>query len=355
MLNPNARQQFFNHQEKLNEYKKLDSMAVRIRDAENAFSRDQHIFDYEISKVWENHRNLVKNQGMPTTLSNLIEKTLELIRNRWLDIYNYRVDYYLRNSYDTLDHTDIHEKDPMMIANHLPLNIIIDAQHQLTNKQLQLINRGPSYVPTCQMYLSSSYASMDDIIKQQFAPLKHQLASLFVKYHINPALSTEIPNKLFDKFKSLFSITIPSSLQQRAFYEKNLIQSIRTSLNQHNLILRRTADNMNIFYLGNRQQFDEKANKYLLKSDAYELLSIKSNKDQQVPKEVKEMMTTINKLLEQLKENKSLDKKTIDSFLIDPDTIKLPYLYFLPDVSKVRFNKVHCVSLFIVYLIILIG
>ena len=338
-LNQNVPQQFLNQEEQLNEYKKLDSMALRIRDTEGLFYRSQHIFDYELSKMWENHRNLVQNQGMSTSLSTLIEQNLETITNRWRDIYNYRIDCYLRNSYDTSDPTDMNENQPMITAHHLSLNLILDTKHQFTNEQLSLLNRGPTYVPLCQMYISSSYPSMDDVIRQQYAPLKHQLASLFLKNRINLALSMEIQQKLFDRFKNLFSISIPSNLQERACYEKNLIESIHTSLNQHHLILRRTADNMNTFYVGNRRDFETKANKYLTKSDDYEIVLCihdDMNKDQQISKEINEMVTSMNILLEKLRERKSLDKKLIDSFLLDSNKIKLPYLYFLPDISKVR-------------------
>ncbi|CAF1148545.1 unnamed protein product [Rotaria sordida] len=112
---------------------------------------------------------------MTTTLINLLEQRLNNITNRWRDVYNYKIDYFLRNSYDELDHININEP-------------------------------------------------------------------------------------------------ISSNLYQRALYEKNLIQSIQYSLKKNNLILRRTANNRNTFYMGNIQDFETKADKYLTRSDDYKVL-----------------------------------------------------------------------------------
>ncbi|CAF4975871.1 unnamed protein product, partial [Rotaria sp. Silwood1] len=86
--------------------------------------------------------------------------------------------------------------------------IITTNQHGLNDKQLQLLNRGPTYIPLCQI----------------------------------KALRTEIQTKIEDQFRYLFSNSTPSDLQQqRALYEKNLIQTIRSSLKKNNLILRRLS------------------------------------------------------------------------------------------------------------------
>ncbi|CAF1675857.1 unnamed protein product, partial [Rotaria magnacalcarata] len=203
--------------------------------------------------MWNNHRDLVKNQGMTTTLTNLIENHLKNITDRWREIYNYRINNYIRNSYDNLDSINTNENGQK--SNNIGFSsfLIIDAIHQFSEKQLQLLNRGPTYVPPCQTSILSSCHSMDDIVQRKYAPLKHQLNSLFSKHHINIALSLEIQQKISDQFTDSFSVPIPSNLHQRALYEDRLILSIRYSLEKKIFIFRRTADNMNTFYLGNRQ------------------------------------------------------------------------------------------------------
>ncbi|CAF4595707.1 unnamed protein product [Rotaria sp. Silwood2] len=97
-----VQQQLHYKHKKLIQYKKLDSLAIHISQAETTYYQFQNIFDYELSKMWQNHRNLVKNQGMTTSLIKLIEQRLNNITNRWRDVFNYRIDYFLRNSYDEL-------------------------------------------------------------------------------------------------------------------------------------------------------------------------------------------------------------------------------------------------------------
>ncbi|CAF1471287.1 unnamed protein product, partial [Rotaria sordida] len=83
-------------------------------------------------------------QGMTTTLINLLEQRLNNITNRWRDVYNYRNDYFLRNSSSS--------------------SIIINTTYRFNDKQLQLLSHGPSYVPLCLMYILFSNDSMDDIV-----------------------------------------------------------------------------------------------------------------------------------------------------------------------------------------------
>jgi hypothetical protein len=144
---------------------------------------------------------------------------------------------------------------------------------------------------------------------------------------------------IHQNFVNLFSISIPAHICKRATYEKNIIQSIRCSLNKNNLILRRTADNQNTFYLGNKQDFEAKANDYLSQSDAYEVLTTiddEKNNEQKIQADLKKRIESMNFALGILKRTNALDKDLVASLLTDTTKIKLPYLYFLPDVSKVR-------------------
>ncbi|CAF4608751.1 unnamed protein product, partial [Rotaria sp. Silwood2] len=328
--------QLLHKHKKLIQYKKLDLLAIHILQAETTYYQFQNIFDYELSKMWKNHRNLVKDHGMTTSLINLIEQHLNNITNRWRDVFNYRIDYFLRNSYDELQHKNTNEKEQTMKIVEFSSSLIIDTTCRFTNEQLQLLSHGPAYVPPCQMYISSSNESIDDIVKKQYAPLKHQLMNLFSKYKIHLPLKIEIEEKTYNRFKDLFLKSIPSNLYQRALYEKKLIQSIRYSLNKNNLILRRTVDNMNTFYVGNIQDFEAKADKYLTKSEEYKVLI---NMDEEINEQplhtaLKNMMESMNSLLEQLKTHKAIKEDLYKRLVVDPTKVKLPNLYFLPNVSK---------------------
>ncbi|CAF2104345.1 unnamed protein product [Rotaria magnacalcarata] len=336
VLNDNDQHQAFNKYEKLLQRKRIDFIVIKIAEAEAKFYQCQRIFDHELSAMWKNHRNLVKNQGMSTTLTNIIQQRFDNLTDRWRDIYNYRINYYLRNSYGDSNHMDTNKNDSNMNGIGFSSFLINDTTYELNDKQLLLLNRGATYVPPCQISIGSAGQSMNDILKKRYAPLKHQLTSLFANYHINIALSMEIQKKANDLFTEHFSSSIPSNLHERALYEKHLIQSIRCSFKKKNLILRRTADNMNTFYLGKIQDFEAKAIDYLTKSDAYKLLFSKDKEDgnQRWYIEFKEMICSMNVLLENLRKHKAVNEDLYNRLLLDTIKVKVPYLYFLPDVSK---------------------
>ncbi|CAF4324694.1 unnamed protein product, partial [Rotaria sordida] len=163
--------------------------------------------------------------------------------------------------------------------------------------------------------------------------LKHQLMNLFEKYNINLPLRMEIHDKTYREFKNLFFKPIPSNLFQRALYEKNLIQSIQYSLKKNNLILRRTANNMNTFYVGNVAEFETKADRYLTRSEDYEVLININNKtnEKTLDISIKEMIDSMNSLLEKLKTHKAIKDGLYPQLIADPKKVKIPYLYFLPN------------------------
>ncbi|CAF1156311.1 unnamed protein product [Rotaria sordida] len=93
---------------------------------------------------------------MTTTLINILEQRLNNITNRWRGINMNEIEQTMK-----------------MIGGSS--SIFIDTTHQFSDKQLQLLSRGPSYVPSRLMYILFPNKSMDDIVKKQFAPLKHEL------------------------------------------------------------------------------------------------------------------------------------------------------------------------------------
>ena len=51
---------------------------------------------------------------------------------------------------------------------------------------------------------------------------------------------------------------------------------------------------------------------------------------------MKEMMESMNLLLEELRKHKLLDNKTINKLRLHASQVQLPCAYFLPDISQVR-------------------
>ncbi|CAF1307631.1 unnamed protein product, partial [Rotaria sordida] len=177
--------------------------------------------------------------------------------------------YYLRTRYG-----DFEDKINRVMISYSPTMIIQTSSHQLIDEQIKLLNRDPTYVPPCQIYVSSSFISMNDVTQKQYKLLQHHLSILFAKHNTNTSEGMFINKDIKDTFINYFSLPLPLSLYQRVLHEKQLVESIREHLQMNNLILRRTADETNVFYLENQKDFDEKANEFMTKTDAFEVTEI---------------------------------------------------------------------------------
>jgi hypothetical protein len=217
--------------------------------------------------------------------------------------------------------------------------MIIDTPlHLFTTEQLKLLKRGPTYIPPCQMYVSC--VSVNAMIEKQFKFLQHNLNILFAKYENNSAQSMFVIKDIKDEFKKAFSISLPLAIQQRALYEKQLVESIREHLKANDLILRRTADQTNVFYLGYMKDFQEKINEFMNKTDiaAFEISEIIDNNNlRQTHEYLTQRIKSMNSELDRILTNKKFYKDLLEKLYINMGKIQLPYLYFLPDVSKVKF------------------
>ncbi|CAF2863675.1 unnamed protein product [Rotaria sp. Silwood2] len=93
---------------------------------------------------------------------------------------------------------------------------------------------------------------------------------------------------------------------------------------------------MNTFYVGNIQDFETKADKYLTRSDDYKvLININDeNNEKSFDGALKEMIESMNSLFEKLKTHKAVSDDLYKRLVADLSKIKLPYLYFLPNISK---------------------
>jgi DNA-binding transcriptional regulator GbsR (MarR family) len=157
---------------------------------------------------------------------------------------------------------------------------------------------------------------------------------------MNIVRSVNIQQQLRNQVNELYSAPLPPTMSERAMYEWKLVESIRHRLNKHHLILRRTADHMNTFYLTNTNDFDHHVTCHLMENDTYQVL-IALNEDlyeEQLSHEFNQMIESINMALDTLKIRNALDQETVQRLHIDPTKVQIPYLYFLPDLSKVRYQ-----------------
>jgi hypothetical protein len=133
------RQQLLNKHEKLIQRKKINSMVIHLSRAEVKFFQCRKIFNEELSKMQENHHILVKNQGMPTVLTNLIEQRFKNITDKCRDTYNYRINYYLRGPYGDSDDVMKNEKNQNMKTTGFSPSVIIDTAYLLTDTRQRTI------------------------------------------------------------------------------------------------------------------------------------------------------------------------------------------------------------------------
>ena len=263
----------------------------------------------------------------------IIDRRLIVITDKLRAVANFRLDYYLRHSFHNSDQVDTMGLRP---------NLMKDTTYKLTDEQERMLSRGPAYVPPAQMYSryeKLSHRSLDDLVKKHYAPLQHRLASLFSKHQINIAVSMEMNKAISGLFKDLFTISLPTNLQRRALFEKELVRSIRQLLLERGLILRRTGDDQNTFYLGDRSVFNNKAKEYLRQmADTYQVMVTRKEDDENdgaMKNDVKDLIDSINMFLGVLKSRKLLDADVIKRMEIHAGRVRLPYLYFLPMMSKV--------------------
>ena len=314
-----------NRYEQLVRQHMTDFMLERIQEAEQYSYQCRQRDDSEIQKVWKEYHDPQSDQSMPKKFIDIIEQRLINIRDRSRIIYNYRMN------------------DPMKISSRLfgygPCLTIHSNPFSLTRKQMELLNRGPTYVVPCQwLSVSSTPSSKNDMLKEFYMPLKQQMTRLFAKHHVNIALSMDIHQKLRQQFDEQFLQTIPLDLQQRSVDEKKLLCSIRRYLDQKRTLrfLRRTADNQNTFYLGVDKEFEEKSNELLNQCDAYEYQLTIDDKQggNEWQTEVHRMIDSMNSMLRQIHEKKGINHVQLKQLLVDTATIKLPYMYFLPKIDQ---------------------
>jgi hypothetical protein len=332
ILDPIMNEQVHQQEKEKNQEKLTDSLIASIMEVEDLIHEYRELFDEEIRQICVNDKN--ENEGLTGKLVDLIYRRFKIMNKKISHIFNFRINYYLRTCYGDFEDTQ-RNKSPFAFS---PTMIIDTSLHQLTDEQIRLLNRGPTYIPPCQMYVSSLFVSINDMIQKQYKLLQHHLRILFEKTDINTARSMFINKEIKDEFIDCFSISLPISLYQRALYEQQVVDSIRKHLKVNNLILRRLADQTNVFYLGNRKDFDEKANEFMTTTDVFEVDQIVDNNNLQQTKEyLSKMIKLMNSEMDKIFSNKEFYKQLIKYLYIDVSKVQLPYLYFLPDVSKVKY------------------
>lgn len=335
IANQTIRQRLWNRYENLLQQTKTDLLAVHLAVQQAA------IYQYQILL---NEKPLA-NEALPKSLLSLIQQRSLNMKNRLKLTSDFTINHDLHSSSSSQLEIMLKTQDQRTKHNRFLSHLLVDSTMIIdvyfTEQQLRLLNRGPTYVAPGQLHIPCSNGNnetMDTLIKKQYAPLKHQLAILFQKYRAHVPDSMNFQTDAFQAFQNLYARPLPEDIYQRTIYAKKLIRSIQYSLEKHDLILRRTADQNNTFYLAHRNDFNHRSNQYMEDhADTYSILfDLNEISLQNVQEQLKKRYLSINTEIDQLFQAKRLNPITHRKLLLKIEYVKLPYLYFLPTISTVR-------------------
>jgi hypothetical protein len=180
--------------------------------------------------------------------------------------------------------------------------------------------------------------TLKEILTQQVLPLRKQLMQIFTKFSVNLARQQVFRDFIEGYFSKSFSQPIPIKIQQRALHEKQLLRSIQLQLKQDHLILRRTADNYNTFYLSHHDDFNRLAQDQMETMNCYEMMgsidsTVASNSEQE---HLTRIIQSMDAILQQLVKRNLLRTEYFTKLELAKKTnLNLPYLYFLPITHQV--------------------
>ena len=184
------------------------------------------------------------------------------------------------------------------------------------------------------MHVAPSSLSSDQICAKKMSLLQEQLDNFLNNYSISNKRKTLFQNEFQQHFQNSFQVVLPTAIQQRAEYERALIRSIRRQLNKDQLILRRMADQSNLFYLGDARDFEERSNHYFENATTYELVDA-LDPHQPLVIQLDKMIESIDAILSDMRQNGQLDEEQLKKLQLKTSNIELPSLYFLPYLQQV--------------------
>ncbi|CAF4484495.1 unnamed protein product [Rotaria socialis] len=173
-------------------------------------------------------------------------------------------------------------------------------QHHLSSKQMEFLHRGPSYVSTCQLHIvSGSSLNMDHLLTKQMSSLRRVLTRVFTKYPVDLSRRMNFEKEIQNLFHASFDQSIPSTFEERP-----------------------------------QNEFQQKSDDFVQHSTSYEFIGMFDgiNTEQQ---QLDELVNSINSQFETLHQKRLINNDYRTKFTISKkSTMKLPYLYFLPEINE---------------------
>jgi hypothetical protein len=208
----------------------------------------------------------------------------------------------------------------------------IEADLQLSPAQMTILMKGLIYITPCQSRFVKK--SIDAIVTEQLITVSRPVKGCLADHgwlSWEPKDKEAFPS-LKDRLYQLQSRPLPHHLATRARRERVLVRSIETLLRKRPDIVIRRPDKRKGFYLGNAADFERKAMKYMIDTEAYQELTsgrcpLADNYD------------AVKSLLQGLLKRRAINPDQHKMMLPKFETLELAHLYFIPKVHKVRLRK----------------
>ena len=147
--------------------------------------------------------------------------------------------------------------------------------------------------------------------------------------HCSIPSNRQIMTNLADQLKTQFDNGYTTSLSTRDVLrtqnDSRIMNAIRRKLARNKLILRMT-DKSNILYIARSIDFNQKAQAYRKKTNAYQELA--SNP-------LEEILYKVTRLLNDLRAQKLIQANQLEKMMPKRDRVRLGHMYFNPKVHKV--------------------
>ena len=206
----------------------------------------------------------------------------------------------------------------------------IDVDLSLTSQQMKMFINGFKYIIPCQSRFSRRQ-SIDDILTEQY-----QTLSTVVKDCLkdNGIIITDArTNRAFQALRDIFSASkskkLSTKLTVRAQREYKTVQDILRLVRRRSDIVIRRTDKSKVFYIGKADDFERKAEEYMLKTEAYEEIT-----SGRCP--LAENFLAVQTLLHYLVTKNALTKKQRNYLCPKLNTLELGHYHGIPKPHKVN-------------------
>ncbi|CAF3430834.1 unnamed protein product [Rotaria socialis] len=336
----NIRQHLQDRAEKVLQRTKCHMILVYLAVAETKMNEYRINYDKLMSELQLNQKSGSIHQKLNEKMFNLMEERFKNINEHLIRLYRLKICFFRQCSNG--QELDLVHRWSIITENKSNLTcspslIQHTNRYHLTDEQRNFLNRGPTYVPPCQIHIlsKSSLTTLAEILTKKMAPLRRDLTALFTKYPVDLSRRINFEKEIQQLFHESFLQPIPRALEERALYEQQLLKSIKYQLEKNHLILRRTANHQNMYYLGQIDEFQQKTMDYMQHSTAtYEFIgTIDDFNSEQFYLE--KILQSIDSDLKSLLQRKLISKDLQIKFIIKQSTkSQLPNLDFLPDLNQ---------------------